>query len=81
MHIVKCAAGSEGSGGYCDCSNLEGWAKGKWSSPFYRGGDCRSRQRYDRCVGEENGKWLGDGTWCFNDKRSANCLCIPGKRV
>ena len=81
MHIVKCAAGSKGPGGVCDCSNLKGWAKGKWRSPICRNGRCTSSQIYDGCVGKKNGKMLGDGTWCFNDKRWANCLTIPGKRI
>ena len=82
MHIVKCAAGRQGPGGVCDCSNLEGWAEGKWSSPLCRGGKCKSGQSYDGCIGEENdNKWLGDGMRCFNDKRMANCLTIPGKRI
>ena len=82
VNIAKCDAGSKGPGGVCDCSELEEWAKGKWSAPFCNKGKCRSDQSYDGCVGKKNNYWLGDGRMrCMNDKRTASCLTKPGKRI
>ena len=81
MQITKCDAGRKGPGGVCDCSNLKGWAKGKWSAPFCSKGKCNSRQSYDGCVGKKNNFWLSKGMWCFDEKRSANCLTKPGKTI
>ena len=77
----KCdGPGSKGPGGVCDCSKLEGWAKGKWTKTFCDEGKCFAQQSYDGCKNTTKIKYR-DGKWCANGMRTSSCDTIPGKTI
>ena len=76
-----CHAGTKGKGGQCDCSAVKGWVEGAlnpWMHPYCYEGKCYTTQPYWGCVGALNGVSLGDGTWCFNEDRAAECKTETG---
>ena len=77
----KCdGPGSKGPGGVCDCSKLEGWAKGKWPKTFCDEGKCFAQQSYDGCKNTEKVKYR-DGKWCANGMKTSSCVTIHGKTI
>ena len=70
---VKCDSGEEGNGGTCICSKAVGWAVGKWETPVCHKGACYAGQSYDECKGKSNGHLVGDGTFCYYQKRYTKC--------
>ena len=75
-----CPAGDNGLGGECDCSNVAGWIDGEWPIQRCNKGRCYARQENDVCNGKDNGHWIGDGTWCWDNFRDTRCEIIPGVR-
>ena len=70
---VKCDAGDEGNGGTCICSKAVGWTLGRWETPVCHKGACYTGQSYDECKGKDNGHLVGDGTFCYSQKRYTQC--------
>ena len=79
---MSCPAGSNGKGGKCDCTAASGWEEGEWLDPWCHEGKCYSGQDdYPGCIGKglnSIAEDLGDGTWCFNERRDTDCLIVPG---
>ena len=49
--------------------------------PWCYEGKCNSGQDYDGCIGkglDSTAEVLGDGTWCFNERRDTECVAVPG---
>ena len=62
---------------WCSRSNATGWTNTEtWTLICEYGGPCFSEQEYDWCVGKDNRRPVGDGTWCYNDKRRTKCDTI-----
>jgi len=72
---VICPAGKKGSGGVCRCNKAAVWKEGPWMTPYCDNGLCKTKQPYKKCEGK-NGHPLGDGTWCWGDKRRTWCPTI-----
>ena len=73
-----CPPGTKGPGGICQCSTME---DGPWSEPKCNKGLCKANQDYEDCVGKKNGTMIGDGFWCWNNKRGTRCPMIPSNYV
>ena len=67
-----------GRGGLCNCKEAPGWDDGNWSNPKCHEGNCYAGQYYDECKGKDNLYSLGDGTWCWDEKRSTECSISSG---
>ena len=64
-------------GGRCDCSNATGLNETEeWTLICDYGGPCFTEQEYEWCVGKDDRRPVGDGTWCYNDKRRTQCTTI-----
>ena len=68
-----CPAGINGPGGSCACENNPIWDQDTWTNPWCDKGLCKVNQPYQLCQGKANGHLLGDGTWCWDEKRGAQC--------
>jgi len=81
MVATVCDAGDKGTGGVCNCTNAPGWTEGNWWKPWCHQGMCLTGMKlpYEECFGKLNGTGLGDGTWCWDEKRNTRCPTIPGK--
>ena len=70
---VECDAGEKGAGGVCNCNEAAGWDEGKWETPVCHKGNCYAGQSYEECGGKDNGHPIGDGTFCWDQKRYTQC--------
>ena len=75
---VTCPSGSKSPGGKCECEKLDLWNEGTWTIPTCDEGLCKIYQTYAKCKGKQNGHQLGDGSWCWNEDRSAKCPLAAG---
>ena len=79
VYKTKCAAGVQGTGGWCDCSKAKGWIERNWREPWCSEVKCYTGQSFGDCRGKDNGHSLGDGTWCWDERRDTECPVTPGK--
>ena len=63
----------------CDCRNANGWSEeGGWTIGCnYHG--CFAEQEYNACVGIKDKRPVGDGTWCYDNKRQTECTIVIEK--
>jgi len=75
-----CPKGTRGPGGTCKCSEAPGFGEG-WKGPWCYEGKCYAGVDGDpRCAGKPANKYggsLGDGTWCFGERRDTECPAVP----
>ena len=63
----------------CYCGNAARWSEGGWSDPWCHQGKCYSGKADDRCKNKTNGHQLGDGTWCWTERRDTRCQEVYGE--
>ena len=55
------------------------WNEGSWQPPTCHEGVCYMGQTYNECTGKGNGHPVGDGTWCWEEKRYTKCPTDKGR--